>query len=290
MRTRSLPIDRLRVRWRENGEGPPIVFLHGWPTNSRLWRAVMPRLAGAYTLAPDLVGYGASTGQAARYDLRVGAQADVLSTWLRTLGVGPAVLVGHELGGGVAQVLAARHPELAVGLVLVNSAGLGEWPNVLQRLASVAGPVLSWTPLAFLEPAFRRYVQAGHVDEDVAQASIEEHWPSYAAWGARALVCQAQAMRREDTRHVARSLAALRLPTRVVWGARDPYLEVGRGQRLANALGATLIELPEQSHFVPEDAPDAIVRAIAEVLTDVRRAGQSPRRRIGHLELIESRA
>ena len=103
----------MRIRWEERGEGRPAVFVHGIPTSPRLWRHVISRVQDARCLAWEMVGYGGSIREGWDRDISVGRQADYLAAWMREVGLGSgAVVVGHDLGGGVAQILAARHPEL----------------------------------------------------------------------------------------------------------------------------------------------------------------------------------
>ena len=93
------------------GQGYPVVLVHGIPTSPKLWRRVLPRLRGARALAWEMVGYGASIPEGRRRDISVAKQADYLAAWLRQLGVDRAVLVGHDLGGGVVQIAAAHKEE-----------------------------------------------------------------------------------------------------------------------------------------------------------------------------------
>ncbi len=107
----------------ESGRGPTLVLLHGYTGSKENWLALMPHLNDRWrVVAPDLPGWGASTR---RDDADYGytAQAERLAAWLPTLGEGPVVLVGHSMGGGIAAVLAARHPELVSRLVLMDAGG-----------------------------------------------------------------------------------------------------------------------------------------------------------------------
>jgi pimeloyl-ACP methyl ester carboxylesterase len=105
------------MRWTEEGEGFPVVLLHGIPTSPALWRHVMPQVRGGRCLAFELVGYGDSIPAGRDRDISVARQADYLLAWLDHLGVEPAVLVGHDLGGGVAQIAAVREPRRCARLV-----------------------------------------------------------------------------------------------------------------------------------------------------------------------------
>lgn len=110
MESKSLETNGIRMRWEEQGEGTPVVFVHGIPTSPALWRRVVPRLVGVRALAWEMVGYGASIPEGHGRDISVGRQADYLAAWLQALGIERAVLAGHDLGGGVVQIAAVRNP------------------------------------------------------------------------------------------------------------------------------------------------------------------------------------
>ena len=109
--TASDPDQMLEFRWLETGEGVPIVLIHGIPTSPELWRRVMPLVPGPRLLAWEMVGFGRSWSQGVGADISVKAQAGHLFRWLDDAGIDKAVLVGHDLGGGVAQVAAVRQPD-----------------------------------------------------------------------------------------------------------------------------------------------------------------------------------
>ncbi|MEV5611894.1 haloalkane dehalogenase [Streptomyces sp. NPDC052225] len=101
--------------------GPVVVFLHGNPTSSHLWRNVTPHVAGqaARVLVPDLIGMGASGKPDIGY--RFADHARYLEAWLDAAGVDDAVFVGHDWGGALAMDFAARHPGRVRGLALVET-------------------------------------------------------------------------------------------------------------------------------------------------------------------------
>lgn len=118
MEPRYAEVNGIQMRWEEQGEGTPVVYVHGIPTSPRLWRHVIPRVRNARSLAWEMVGYGASIQEGAGRDISVARQAEYLAGWMQEVGLDEgAVVVGHDLGGGVAQILAARQPGLAKGLV-----------------------------------------------------------------------------------------------------------------------------------------------------------------------------
>lgn len=133
--TRVLDTTLLHV---ELGAGRPIVFLHGNPTSSRLWRDVLPHVAGdGRCLAPDLVGMGRSGKPSIAYSFA--DHARYLDAWLdATLGNEPAVFVGHDWGGALAMHFAARHPDRVRGLVLLETflrpLHWSDWPEEGRKM------------------------------------------------------------------------------------------------------------------------------------------------------------
>jgi haloalkane dehalogenase len=108
------------MTYREAGAGPSVVFLHGNPTSSRVWRDVVPHLAGrAHCLAPDLIGMGDSGKPDIAY--RFVDHARYLEAWFDAVGLRDVVLVGYDWGGALAMDWATRHPERTRGLVVFET-------------------------------------------------------------------------------------------------------------------------------------------------------------------------
>ncbi len=116
---------------REAGAGQPVVFVHGNPTSSYVWRDVIPDVAGqARALAPDLIGMGESGKPDIAY--RYADHARYLDAWFAARDLPPAVLVGYDWGGVLALDRAARHPDRVRGVVVFETflrpMRWAEWP------------------------------------------------------------------------------------------------------------------------------------------------------------------
>src|SRR5690606_21563813 len=107
------------IHHRETGTGAPIVFLHGNPTSSYLWRDVLPGIGPGRLLAPDLIGMGESGKPAIDYSF--GEHARYLDAWFDALGLDRVVLVGHDWGGALAFDWAARHPGRVRGIAFTET-------------------------------------------------------------------------------------------------------------------------------------------------------------------------
>jgi pimeloyl-ACP methyl ester carboxylesterase len=118
-------IDGVSLAYRITGEGRPVVLIHGLTANMRDWfRNVKPLAeAGFRVLTPDLPGHGGSSAPQQQSVYAMAHIADVLHELASELGFAPAAVVGHSMGGAVAEEYAVRHSEDVSALVLVDSAG-----------------------------------------------------------------------------------------------------------------------------------------------------------------------
>ncbi|MGD9889836.1 MAG: alpha/beta fold hydrolase [Dehalococcoidia bacterium] len=269
MESRSVGVDSIRMRWEEEGAGQPVIYLHGIPTSPRLWRHVIPRVQGARSLAWEMVGYGASILEAKGRDISVARQAEYCSAWMQAIGVERAVLVGHDLGGGVAQILAVHHPDRVAGLVLINSIAYDSWPIASVKMMRAMGTLVERLPDALFRRVFSTFIHRGHDNRSRARESAALHWSYYAAAdGAAAFVRQIRALDAADTQAVADRLSQLTVPARLLWGTADQFQKVGYGYRLAHDLAAPLERIEGGKHFVPEDHPERVAAAINELLAE----------------------
>lgn len=260
---RFLEVDGCRVAFYRRGSGPTLLLLHGLPTSCYLWRDVISSLQRSYQLvAPDLLGLGDTSGPLDR-DHSLHGQASLVAGLMQRLGVEEATLVGHDIGGAIAQIIALELPRQVQGVVLVASAAYDNWPvpviRMFQRLArhktawriALHAGIMHRVGLA--EQGFRRGVRFPGSLQDVdideylrpgrLSASSREHL--------RRLLL---ALDNAETVQTAHRLGQITCPAMVVWGADDAFLPTLWGRRLvADLRGAPLHILPDCGHFVPEE-------------------------------------
>jgi pimeloyl-ACP methyl ester carboxylesterase len=261
---RSIDVNGMRIRWHERGSGQPVVLLHGIPTTPQLWRYVLPQLRGMRALAWEMVGYGTSIPEGRNRDISVTRQADYLDWWMDVINLERAVLVGHDLGGGLAQIMALRYPGRVQGLVLMNSICYDSWPIPEVRLMRASGALVERLPAGVVRAGLQAVIfSRGHNSAQRARESLDLHWSHYlAADGPAALMRQVRALNTRDTLATADNLTQIDAPARLVWGASDPFQKIGYGYRLAYDLGARLDRIEGGRHFVPEDHPERVAAAI----------------------------
>jgi 2-hydroxymuconate-semialdehyde hydrolase len=254
------------VAFHDEGNGPPVLLIHGFPTSSWQWREFIPLLAARFrVIAPDLPGSGVSTvAEGASLDLV--SHAATLREILAEIGVERFAVVAHGEGGGVAQLLALDGDGVD-GLVLVAAATLDAWPSpgveaARQRLeAGVSSEVV--------RALVRETIEGGAVLRDRLPDDVLDAYadPFAEGDGPERFVRVLEGL---DGRGLAGrevELAAIEAPTLILWGEDDPVYPSSVGERLNDAMpSSTLGLLPGCGHFLVDEAPDTIGPMIAEYL------------------------
>jgi pimeloyl-ACP methyl ester carboxylesterase len=244
------------------------VLLHGFPTSGHLWSDVVPLLpAGHRVVVLDLLGFGRSDpAAAAPVDLR--SHADRLVGVLDHLGINFACVVGHDIGGGVAQSLAVRHPHRVSRLCLVDSVAFDQWPTREVKLARAMLPLTRHLPAAVIFPIVRAELLRGFADHEKGARDIEIYLrPFLEPAGRDAFLTHLLALDNTETRALAARFKDVLSPTAIVWGELDPFLPVSLGERLRAAIrGSTLDVIPGARHFVPQESAHSVAAAIGRLL------------------------
>ncbi len=254
-----------------------MLLLHGQPGSARAWDAVVPGLATRHrVLVPDRPGYGSSTLD----PVGLADNAELAASCLTAHDAAPATVVGHSWAGGVAVLLAARHPELVRSLVLVGSVGAPQSVTALDRLLAVpgagdalaaAGFVGAWAALgpirrgaAYLPPRWGSRLAALLPDDE-----LEEDWHEVVGRTRHAFMVEQRALV-DELPTVQAALADVTAPTTVVSGTWDAVVPLEASRFLAETIGgARLHVLGGVGHFVARDAPEVLI----EVITATDRRG-----------------
>ncbi|QLG48720.1 alpha/beta fold hydrolase [Natrinema halophilum] len=259
----------LEVAFHEDGsnetEEPPVVFVHGIPTWSFLWRDVVPDVAeGRRTIAPDMLGYG-NSAMSDDFDRSIRAQEKMLEELLDDLNVERIALVGHDIGGGVALRFAAHNPDVVERLVLSNAVCYDSWP--VEFVSNLGLPSTADVEREELE---------GRLDSAFVDGAYGEADPEFVAgmkapWltdeGHVSLVRNAIATNTNHTTEI--DYGAITAETLLLWGEDDVMQPYAYAERLADDIGNTeLAPLSNAYHWVPEDRPDAYADRLREFLTD----------------------
>ncbi len=239
------------MRTTDEGQGPTLLFVHGFPLSREAWRGQVDRLRGGYrVVAPDLPGFGESPARPG--PLTMDRLTDDVRGLLARLAPGPAVLIGHSMGGYVALAFVRRFPEMLSGLVLVGTRAGKDTPEAAAARRATAekvgaggtGVVIDAMAPKMLSPANRDPGMAREVRTLMAGASPE------GVIGA--LLGMAE---RPDATP---TLAGILVPTLVVTGQDDALIPPAESEALARAIpGAWLRIIPQAGHLVALERPEA---------------------------------
>ena len=272
---RRLAVLGTEMAYVDTGRGEPIVFLHGNPTSSYLWRNVIPHLSDhGRCLAPDLVGMGES-GKAPDGAYRFADHARYLDAWLDALGLTRVVLVVHDWGSALGFHWARRHPDRVRGIAymegIVRPVTWEEWPEaarrIFQALRSPAGEAMVLEKNVFVERILPASVLRGLGEAEMARYRGPYREPGESrrptlTWPREIPVGGEPADVVEIVRAYGAWLERAPLPKLFV-NAEPGSILVGAQREYCRAWPRQQEVTVPGSHFLQEDSPAAIGRAIA---------------------------
>ncbi len=259
------------IRYREAGAGKPIVFVHGYLVDSRLWEGVVDRLADRYRcLAPDWPLAAHRIPMNPDADLSPTGLARLIADFLERLELADVTIVGNDSGGAISQILVANHPDRIGRLVLTNCDTHENFPPGIFK----AMPPLAKLPggMTLLSAPFRVPAIARRAFADFAKTKIPDDL--VASWMQPALSDSAvkrdaakvtAGMNKRYTLEAAEKLRGSQLPIRLLWAPGDRYFPISYAERLAGEAGnAEIVRIPDAKTFVPLDQPQQVADGIAE--------------------------
>lgn len=239
-KNRHIQIGPADVYYQTRGSGTPVVLIHGLSGSSRWWARNVDALARhfrVYTI--DLINFGQTRGPQ-RFVLS--EAADTLTAWMDHVGVERASLIGHSMGGFIAADLAARFPERADRLVLVDAALIAFERSYLGHAAGLIRAVRR-LPLNFYPLLVTDALRAG---------------PVSILGAARQLV----------TTDIRAKVAQIRADTLIVWGEHDTAVPLDIGRKLNRHLpDARFVIIEGAGHNPMWDRPTAFNRVVLDFLT-----------------------
>ncbi|MEW2386585.1 alpha/beta hydrolase [Micromonospora sp. NPDC047707] len=276
---RFIDLSRGRMHAAMTGDGNSVILLHGWPGYWIDYRYVLPLAAGrAQLIAPDFFGFGLSDhldGDPIRSADEEAFAHDVVEM-INALELTDVIIVGHDIGSAVAPVVARLKPDRVRGLVLLNPTHpyIGNkrympetqreaWYQHFHQLALAEhlldgkeGEIYNYLSHFYDHWAGKDKIMPEHIDAIARTYGRPGAFTSSIAW------YRARAVRREQS-----PPPPLNVPTLALWGDRDPMRPLSHKENfeLAFPLSVSVI-LPGVGHFVPLEAPNAVVDAIDRLI------------------------
>lgn len=263
-----------RIRYRERGNGQPVVFVHGLLTNGRLWRKVAPAIAdaGYRCLVPDWP-LGAHEIPAPNADLTPPGVARMIADFLQVLDLKDVTLVANDTGGALAQIVMANHPERIARVVLTSSDAFTRFfPPVfaaLPRLARIPGGVELMARAVRVRKLVHAtglmWVAKRPIPDDILDAYLlpSRRDPAIRRDLRRFLV----SVDKRHTLAAAERLGAFTRPVLLAWSTEDKHFPMSLADRLARILPAAEVRPIDDSYtFAPEDQPEKLSGMVVDFL------------------------
>ena len=262
----------VRLHYVTAGDGPPVVLLHGWPQTWYEWRHVIPALAEHHrVIAPDLRGLGDSSRPEGGYDKKTIA-GDIWELVDSELGQTRFQLVGHDWGGPTAYALAAAHPEVVTGLVIIDvvipgdggdfSQGGRRWHHQFHMTPDLPEALILGREEIYLRWFYRTF---GHRPDAISENDIAEYLRTYAQPGAMRAGFEYYRALPRDAADNAEIVARFKLPMPVLaiggGGGRGRGAEPEQSlRRVATNVRGEIIGAC--GHWVPEEQPERLARLL----------------------------
>jgi pimeloyl-ACP methyl ester carboxylesterase len=270
----SVLIDGHRIAYGRHGVGEPVVLVHGTPSYSYEWRAIVPALAdaGYEVYLYDLLGYGASE-RPIDVDTSVGGQVPILEGLLDEWGLERAHVAGHDIGGAIGLRLALSHPDRVTSLTLLDTASYDSWPSETWReiIDSHLDAYVSMSDEEFREMLTRQLAMTVVDEETMTGETLEAYLAPHRGTFGRVSFFYHQ-VRHYDSRYteeITPELQTLSLPVQILWGEADLWQPVEYAYRLADDIpDADLHVFEDAGHFLMEDTPDRVANQLLTFLDE----------------------
>ncbi|WP_029150814.1 alpha/beta fold hydrolase [Microbacterium indicum] len=262
------------VRWGSRGSGPALVFLHGTPWSSELWRPIAESLAHHFTVYLwDMPGYGRSSMDPS-HPVDLGEQGELFADLLDHWGLSRPHVIAHDFGGAVALRARLLHGAEYASLCLVDIVALSPWGSPFFTLVKEHAAVFEQVPSAVHRGALEAYIggasHRGLRPEDLRM--LVDPWCTPA--GRPAFYRQIAQADERFTDEVEAAYGDISEPVHIVWGEEDTWIPLDRARRLRDAIPhASLTVIPGAGHLIQLDAPEALSVDLAEWLAAVEPSG-----------------
>ena len=279
IRTEEVQLPQGPIRYRDTGEGEPIVFVHGFLVDSRLWDGVAAQLATSHRcLLPDwpLGAHAAAMNEDA--DLTPPGIARLIADFLEALDLHGVTIVGNDSGGAMSQVLVTRHPERIGRLVLTNCDTYENFPpsvfKLLPPIAKLPGAMMA-IGLPFRVPALRRAAFAPFAKRPIP-ADLVDSWmkPSQTDRAISRDTAKVTAgMNKRYTLEAAEKLRGFEPPALIAWAPEDRVFKLADARKLAATIpGARLETIDDARTFVALDQPQRLAELIGAFVAETEAA------------------
>jgi pimeloyl-ACP methyl ester carboxylesterase len=255
-----------KIAYKRVGEGEPLLLIHGITTSSFIWRNIQPGLSKNYdTIAVDLLGCGQSSKDLST-DYSIKNQASILAELVQKLELDQVHIVGHDIGGGIAQIMAVNFPHILQDIVLINTIGYNYWP--VQPITTMRTPIFRQLAMMSLDMGMlQKLIRKGlYKKESYTEEFRSLVWEEMANKKRRkSFLHFAKCLNNQHLMEIASELKKIKLPVLIIRGEGDLYLNSIISTRLAEDIPtAEILRIRTGGHFIQEDEPELLSKEISE--------------------------
>ncbi|HEY2770179.1 MAG TPA: alpha/beta hydrolase [Solirubrobacteraceae bacterium] len=265
------------IQYRDQGEGPVVVLVHGLLVNATVWERVIGGLSEhARVIAPDLPLGSHPTAMRGEADLSPLGLAALIADFLEALGLEEVTLVGNDTGGALCQLVCVWHPERIGRLVLINCDAFENFPppafkGVVRFLSRVPGAVAAVELSARLPAVRNASMKVAPLTLNPVPDELVKGWvaPLRDRGVRRDLVRVLRGIDPRYTLEAAERLRGFDRPALLVWGMRDKFFPVAEAERLAERLPDARLERIENARtFVQLDEPARVAELVGAFVSE----------------------
>ncbi len=253
-----------KMAYYRTGNGEPVLLVHGITTYSFIWRKIIPLLKPHYdVIAVDLLGCGDSD-KPLDVSYAIKAHAERLQEFVDCIGIGRFHFVGHDLGGGIGQIFAVHHPGHLLDLAMINTVAYDLWP--VQLITALRAPIIRQIMMSSMDLGlFEIIVRRGIYHKERCTPELMDLFmkPLLRLGGRKAFLHFANCLDNRNLLEIETQLRTLPLPVLIIRGEADPFLSAAISEKLHREIShSRLVRIPTGSHFLQEDEPEEISRAL----------------------------
>lgn len=270
-RQQETTIDGLEISYVDEGQGPALLLIHGIPVWGYLWKDCLQPLATHFrVIIPDLVGYGYSDHRDS-FDRSVKVQARILAGLRIHLQIDKLFVVGHDIGGAVAQRFVIDNANSVPKWALIDSVLYDSWPT--DPMVRLGNPQLHYrTKGAELAQKFIERLPDSFYQRDKASRELLTGWmaPYMSETGKLSLIRNAAALNTNHTMEMLADLQKLTIPLLLLWGEKDQFQPLATAQRFHREFPQTELQvIPDSDHFLPLEKGPEVAQILLNYLSSV---------------------
>ncbi len=244
----------------------PVILLHGFGASSFSFRHnLAPLSQGRLVLAPDALGFGFSSKPTGG-DYSALAEIKRLKSFMDSMDINEAVLIGNSMGGRNALLFTLEYPQKVSALVLINSAGHKN-ENRDSPILRLPGVATMFLKIASSRPAVKAILRSVFYDKDKVTPEVVKGYRLPLRLPGTPSVLRALS-ETESPIALTPRLPEITVPTLIIWGKHDPLFPLPDAEHYLNIPNSTLIQIDEAGHLPHEEKPDEVNRLILDFLQE----------------------